>query len=222
MMNLALVVTIICGMLNSSPISVGPSAALKGEYVESRDTSVFAGPCHYNGEVVTTGGNAILAWHVLSGSWDGVDLSGVRAMAAVTCETNLADPSESHQCEIAIDSTATKAQSAAMVEMLKNRMGEKIGQIMSVRSVPIFFVHYARQYRASAMGFGSMDVCGMANDECCKQPNLVWYAPLMQLDWRKVGYSNNTAYTAGSLTDPWQRADENDAFYGAFTITSGQ
>jgi hypothetical protein len=33
-----------------------------------------------------------------------------------------------------------------------------------------------------------------------------------------VGYSSTAGYTAGTLTDPWQRADENDAFYGTFTI----
>ena len=167
---------------------------------------------------MTTGGDAILAWHVTSGTWGGVDLAGVRAMAAVSCESNLADATAGRRSEIVIDSSASKAQSAAMVSMLRFRMGEELGEIGSVRAGRIAFVHYGRQYRVSAGGFGAMDVQGMPNDECCKQPNLVWYSPLMHLDWRKVGYTTTAEYSAGTLTDPWERADENDAFYGTFSI----
>ena len=48
------------------------------------------------------------------------------------------------------------------------------------------------------------------------QPNLVWYSPLVHLTWRKVGYTINAAYVAGQISDPWQRSDENGAFYGEF------
>ena len=58
----------------------------------------------------------------------------------------------------------------------------------------------------------------MPNDECCKQPNLVWYSPLMPLDHRKVGYTDSAAYLAGTVGDPWQRSDENSAFYGSFSF----
>ena len=35
---------------------------IAGDYVEARTASVFAGACHYNGELVTTGRDAIMAW----------------------------------------------------------------------------------------------------------------------------------------------------------------
>ena len=55
-------------------------AAVKGDYVEVRTASVFAGPCHYNGEVVTTGRDAMMAWNVAEGSFDNVNLAGVKAV----------------------------------------------------------------------------------------------------------------------------------------------
>jgi hypothetical protein len=61
-----------------------------------------------------------------------------------------------------------------------------------------------------------MDVQGMPNDECCKQPNLVWYEPMVKLIGRKVGYTVDAEYAAGHVGDTWMRADENGAFYGAF------
>jgi hypothetical protein len=217
-MVLTFLLTLVTGLINTAPVTLAPSPIIRGDYVEARTASVFAGPCHYNGEVMTCGTDAILAWHVNSGSWQGVDLSGVRAMAAITSDSNLAESGAARKSEIVIDSSVAPAQSAAMLALIKSQAGESLGNVISVRSAPIKFVHYDRQYRVSAADFAAMDVQGMPNDECCKQPNLVWYTPLVHLDWRKVGYSNTSAYTAGTLTDPWQRADENDAFYGTFTI----
>jgi len=38
----------------STPRSPAGSTPIKGDYVEARTASVFAGACHYNGELVTT------------------------------------------------------------------------------------------------------------------------------------------------------------------------
>jgi hypothetical protein len=48
-----------------SALAAVPAAAgdtLTGRYVEVRTAAVFAGACHYNGEVVTRGRDAILAF----------------------------------------------------------------------------------------------------------------------------------------------------------------
>ena len=71
--------------------SQAENVSLRGDYVEVRTASVFAGACHYNGEVVTTGRDAMMAWKVTSGKWQGVDLSGVRVMAIVSADANLGE-----------------------------------------------------------------------------------------------------------------------------------
>ena len=38
----------------SAPTAPTSPAPIKGDYVEARTASVFAGACHYNGELVTT------------------------------------------------------------------------------------------------------------------------------------------------------------------------
>src|SRR2546421_9883587 len=73
----------------SVPATSVPAAKITGDYVEARTASVFAGACHYNGELVTTGRDAILAWSFTSGLCNGADLTGLRAMAAVTCDQSL-------------------------------------------------------------------------------------------------------------------------------------
>jgi hypothetical protein len=196
-------------------VGAGPrSSTLTGDYVEARTASVFAGACHYNGELVTTGRDAIMAWSFTSGSYNGVDLGGVRAMAAVTSNANLGDDHASRRVELAVDPSASGAQIAA----LKDLLGSRIGQIVTVRRTAIEFGRQERNYLVNAAGFATLSVQPMPNDACCTQPELVWYTPLFQLNHRKVGYTLNAAYMAGTLADPWQRQEENSAFYGSFTF----
>jgi hypothetical protein len=58
----------------------------------------------------------------------------------------------------------------------------------------------------------------MANDLCCRQPNLVWYSPLVQLSGRKVGYTLKATYSGKTVGDSWERDGENSAFYGSFAF----
>jgi hypothetical protein len=187
-----------------------------GDYVEARTASVFAGACHYNGELVTTGRDAIMAWKIGSGSWKGTDLAGVSAMAAVSSEDNLKNETAARQSEIIVNGSATAAQTAALREMLEKQCGQQLGKIVSIRRGTVLFDHTGSTYTVKADGFAEMKVQSMPNDECCKQPNLVWYSPLVQLEHRKVGYTVNASYSAGTVGDPWQWSQENTAFYGAF------
>src|SRR6185295_9758444 len=63
--------------------------ALKGTYVEARTSEVFAGACVVNGEAGTTGREALLAWKVDEGGFNGVSLAGLAVVAAVSGDTNL-------------------------------------------------------------------------------------------------------------------------------------
>ena len=195
-----------------------PDTAVTGDYVEARTASVFAGACHYNGELVTEGRDAILAWNISRGSWKGVDLSGVRAIAALTSEQNLGDPHASRKCELVVDISATNAQAAAVADWLRSFDSAQLGQIVSTHRSTISFRHDDGLYTINADGYAAMTVQPMPNNECCTQPQLVWYNPLMPLEHRKVGYTQTASYSAGTVGDPWDRADENSAFYGSFSI----
>src|ERR1051325_865766 len=90
--------------------SQAENVSLRGDYVEVRTASVFAGACHYNGEVVTTGRDAMMAWNVTSRKWQGVDLSGVRVMAIVSADANLGESNIARKSEIIVDSQASRTQ----------------------------------------------------------------------------------------------------------------
>ena len=193
------------------------SVSLRGEYVEVRTASVFAGACHYNGEVVTTGRDAVMAWNVTSGKWQGVDLAGVRALAIVSADANLSDANAARQSEIIIDSSASRTQALAMTNALKEKYNASLGKIVEVRTAPIAFERNGRTY-AVVTNEAAINVEGMPNDLCCKMPNLVWYAPLVGLENRKVGYTSKALYSGKVVGEPWSRSGENSAFYGTFSL----
>jgi len=211
---LALTATTFC------PAASTPKAAphIIGDYVEVRTASVFTGACHYNGELVTTGHEAVMAWNVTAGAWHGVDLAGVRAMAAVSSDANLGDERATRTAELIVDPAASEAQASALASLLREKCGARLGSITSVRRAPVTFNHDAGQFSASSDGYASMTVSPLPDAACCKQPHLVWYSPLTPLDHRKVGFTQSAAYTAGTLGDTWERQGENSAFYGSFTF----
>ena len=197
--------------------SKAESVSLRGDYVEVRTASVFAGACHYNGEVVTTGRDAMMAWNVTSGKWQGVDLSGVRVLAIVSSDANLGENNAARQSEIIIDSNASRTQALAMISALKEKYAASLGNVVEVRSAPIKFERNGRTY-AVLTNEAAINVEAMPNDLCCKMPNLVWYSPLVGLENRKVGYTSKALYSGKVVGEPWSRSGENSAFYGTFSL----
>jgi hypothetical protein len=202
---------------SSGAIEPAKNVALHGDYVEARTASVFAGACHYNGELVTAGKDAVMAWRVTGGTWKGVDLSGVKAVAAVSADANLSDQNASRKSELVVDGTDSQAK--AFEEAIRTRYAATLGKVVSVKHATINFTHDSDSgYKVVADGFARCTVDPMPDAACCKQPNLVWYSPLISVQNRKVGFTTDAQYTAGTLGSTWERSGENSAFYGAFSF----
>jgi hypothetical protein len=213
---LALTLAVLCGASVSR--SFAEANNLRGDYVEARTASVFAGACHYNGELTTTGRDAVMAWNVSEGSWDGVKLAGVRAVAVVSSDANLSDTHAARRSELVVDDSATDAQAAAFVAALKEKYADALGKIVSVRRAPVVFRHSDNSYAVGAPGTVALNVDAMPDNLCCRMPQLVWYEPLVPLSGRKVGYTKKATYLGGAVGDAWERAGENGAFYGSFSL----
>ena len=197
--------------------SQAENVAVRGDYVEVRTASVFAGACHYNGEVTTAGREAMMAWNFASGRWQDIDLTGVRLMAIVSSDVNLSEINASRQSEIIVDSSVSRAKAMAALNALKEKYAASLGKIVSVRFAPINFVHTGKTYEVTSDG-ATINVEAMPNDLCCKMPNLVWYTPFVGLENRKVGYTTKALYSGNSVGEPWSRSGENSAFYGSFAF----
>jgi hypothetical protein len=208
-MKLALILACALSVISSSSKAPKPETNLKADYIEVRTASVFAGPCHVNGELMTTGNDALMAWR-----FD----NGVRVMAAVSGQDNLIHKDAARQSEIIIDSsgvtTGSKTAADAALAAIVSHDSASLGKIVSVRQGAVHFALKDREYHVDAAGFGSMDVQGLPDCDCCKQPNNVWYEPLVKVSGQMVGYTVTAEYSSGAAGNTWQREDENGAFYG--------
>jgi hypothetical protein len=195
------------------------AATPTGEYVEARSASVFAGACHYSGQYVSGGRDAISAWHFTGGDWHGVSLAGLSAVAVIRADDNLGIPTSQRSTMLFVDAQASPAQQKALDEALATRYAAVLGTVTDAGAVPIAFARTPKGgFRVSAPQVATLDIDALPNRECCTEPNLVWYTPLAAVTDRRVGYTQTASCTARTGGDPWTRGNENSAFYGTFTF----
>jgi Protein of unknown function (DUF1326) len=60
-----------------------------GDYIESRNADVYTGHCFANAEANLMGDQAIVAWHVSRGEWQGVKLDGLNVVGVAKASGTL-------------------------------------------------------------------------------------------------------------------------------------
>lgn len=113
---------------------------LRGDYIESRSTDVYVAQCFANGEVGLTGNDALLAWHVEQGAWNGVKLDGLTVAAAVRARATLGDPYGDPypaQAVLMVDSAANPQQRAALIALAQHNGGRLLENVVRVEYVPV-------------------------------------------------------------------------------------
>src|SRR6201993_4339244 len=114
-------------------LSVALSAQqIQGDYIETRSADVYTGQCFANGEVNLVGREAILAWHIQNGSWDGVSLDGLTIAAPGRAHGTLGDPYENPYpatSVLLVDDQATPQQSAALVSFAHHMGGQLLENV---------------------------------------------------------------------------------------------
>lgn len=223
------------GAPSSATVSLDP-ATPRGDYIEARTAAVFAGACHYGGQVTTQGREAVVAWRFDGGRAGGVELAGVEIVAAVSAEANLNADGKRHSI-VYVSRDVNEAQRKAAVELVRSRYAPLLGEVRSVRPVAIDFTKDKDGYAVAIPDV--LDVEGsLVTDRCCKMELQVWYAPfgkgpggrtakLAQLgeklgggDVSQIEVSCNELFRYGerSLGPVWERVDENNGFVGRFAF----
>ncbi len=113
---------------------------ISGDYLEARTADVYTGPCFANSEMDLAGKQAVMAWHVRQGAWEGVPLGGLSVVAAVRTAATLGDPfgGPLHAAAvIVVDQQATPAQRDALVAFAHAMSGDLLSRVVAVESAPI-------------------------------------------------------------------------------------
>ena len=113
---------------------------IRGDYIESRSTDVYVAQCFANGETGLTGNQALLAWHVQEGEWNGVKLDGLTVAAAVRAHATLGDPYGNPypaQAVLMVDDAANPAQREALIALAQHEGGKLLENLVRVEVVPV-------------------------------------------------------------------------------------
>lgn len=195
---------------------------IRGDYIESRSADVYTGQCFANGEVNLVGDQAILAWHVQSGSWDGVPLSGLTVAAAVHARATLGDPYANPypaQAVLMVDDQASPEQRTALVAFARQMGGRLLNNVERVIPAPMelavnpehhgFALLRAGQFATlQTRSLGGQDhLCG--NEE-------TFYPPLTKLAHSMPAVALTDSYRGPGLGVDWESHGKRSAFVGTF------
>src|ERR1043165_5634478 len=121
--------------LAAPPLVAGGKGTLTGAYVEARTAEVFTGGCIMNSEAETMGRQAVLAWKVDRGTFNGVTPDGLTVVAALSGDRNLgmvemggAKPAV--RSAMFVDNRANPVQQTALVAMANELSNGLVGDIV--------------------------------------------------------------------------------------------
>jgi hypothetical protein len=207
-----------------SSLSIGLSAQqIRGDYIETRSADVYTGQCFANGEVNLVGKEAILAWHVQNGSWDGVPLDGLTIAAAVRAKATLGDPYSNPypaQSVLLVDDQATPQQSAALVSFAQQMGGELLNHVDQTLPVPMeMIVNHERHGVAllRAGEFVTVQTRSLSDKDHVCGNEVTFYPPLTPVAHSMPAVAVTDAYKGPGLGESWDTHGRRSAFVGRFT-----
>lgn len=195
---------------------------IKGEYVETRSADVYTGQCFANGEVGLVGDEAILAWHIQQGSWDGVSLAGLNIVGAVKAQATLGDPYGKPypaKSVLLVDRTATPQQRQALINFAQEMGGELLRHVVKVMDVPVN-ISVLQQHHGSATvhagNFVTVETRPIGDkDHLCGNES-TFYPPLTETTHAMPAVAVTDEYQGQGLNATWELHDKRSAFVGTF------
>jgi Protein of unknown function (DUF1326) len=195
---------------------------IRGDYLETRTADVYTGQCFANGEVNLVGNEAILAWRVTSGTWDGVPLQGLSVAAAVRANATLGDPYGNPypaKAVLLVDDQASSQQQQALLNFAKHMGGELLKNVEQVLPVQMEMVvnaqhHGAAMFRAGQ--FATIQTRSIGeNDHLCGNEE-TYYPPLTQVAHSMPAVALTDSYRGPGLGTSWDLHGKRSAFVGTF------
>jgi hypothetical protein len=195
---------------------------IKGEYLETRSADVYTGQCFANGEMNLTGDEAILAWHITEGKWDGVALGGLTVGAAVKAQATLGDPYGKPypaKAVLFVDRNASAAQRQALINFAQQQGGELLRHVVAVKDVPInmeVLQQHSARARLQAGDLVTVETRAIGeNDHLCGNED-TFYPPLTQTTHAMPAVAVTDRYDGKDLNASWELHDKRSAFVGTF------
>ncbi|AGA27467.1 DUF1326 domain-containing protein [Singulisphaera acidiphila] len=227
----------LCGALVVSGVSVAGAAGIRGDYVEARTADVFTGPCFSNAEVFIYGKQAIMAWKVTEGSYNGVELNGLSVAAALQASTTLSeDKPDQARAVIIVDANASVPQREALIAMARELGGNRLANVVDVKTSQIRLKVEAHSMadadeshaahgmpQAPRASFWAANLAQIVtrpldeNDHFCGN-EVVAYSPLSKGVVAVPAYTLGNQYKGQGLESKWDDPNCRSSYVGRFTL----
>ncbi|HEX7378063.1 MAG TPA: DUF1326 domain-containing protein [Pirellulales bacterium] len=218
-------VAAVAAWLSSANTDAGTRlSTLRGNYLESRTCDVYTGPCFANSQVGLGGHEAILAWNIESGDFQGVDLTGLNVVMAVRANDTLGfggglevSP-DVIKSVILVDERANTAQREALVNLAKKRAPQVVGEVVRVATSPISIeVDQAEGVaRLKAGKEAHLTTRKIMHCDCVCTNEAVFYPPLAQVERSSPAFTVDGGFQGRGLKEHWTNPGTRSAFVARF------
>jgi hypothetical protein len=216
----AISLAIICLLAGSAVAQ--QAQQISGDYVETRSADVYTGQCFANGEMGLVGDEAILAWHIQSGRWDGVSLAGLSVVGAVKAQSTLGDPYGKPypaKAVLLVDRQATPEQRQALINFAQEMGGELLRHIVKVMDVPVN-IQVLHEHHGSASvyagNFVTVETRSIGEKDHLCGNETTFYPPLTPTTHAMPAVAMTDEFQGQGLNATWTLHDKRSAFVGTF------
>ena len=217
-------ITLMIGVFTLAFHSASQAQSIHGDYIETRSADVFTGPCVANGEVGLVGDQAILAWRVEEGTWNGLRLDGLSIVGVVKASATLGDPFSDLKpvkASLIVDKKADGEHQAALIDFAKEMAGNLFSDVAQVEVAPIEIKvqHHGENHGQAWLQAGAI-ACVQTRmlqdkDHFCKNET-TYYPPLTNVSHAMPVVASLDQYQGPGLGVSWTSRGKRSAFIGTF------
>jgi hypothetical protein len=171
-------------------------------------------------EAETIGREAVMAWRIDQGSYDGVALDGLAVVAAVAGDHNLGireiggmAPSVV-RAAIIVDERATESQRQSLVKLVGVMSGGLIRNVVQVTAAPIRFASSPQHVEVNAGDARLAVQRHVHHDPNCGA--MQWFHPFASGTTAALGMTETHVFSGRALGTRWSDPNKKSAFVGAF------
>ena len=200
-------------------------AKITGDYLESRSADVYVAQCFANGEVGLVGDQAMLAWHIRQGSWQGQKLDGLTVVAAVKAKATLGDPYHNPlpaKSVLLVDDHATAAQRSALRDFAQHMGGELLANVAEVIPTTIEMQTGEGTHHGHALlragDIAAIETRSLSDKDHTCGNETTFYPPLTELSHSMPAVAVTDSYQGPGLGVSWSYSGKRSAFVGSFSL----
>ena len=210
------------GVVAAAGVSTAQADPIRGHYVEARTCQVYTGPCFANGEVGQTGKDAVMAWHILSGGHNDVDLAGLNVVVVVQASNTLGftgiEGVDAARSMVLLDAAASTLQQEALLAFAKQQIGKAGEHVARVSTTPIEMRLNTATLEAHLTAGRHVELVTRKArpGDCICSNEAAYYPPLAKVEHCAPGVTIEGQITARPLGIRWAIPDTRTAYMATF------